>query len=167
MTRRTSPISLSDLSPKVRGQATRQILAQIKSKEDVAEVPVKSAFPSIRAPFQFFIPVPPSVNHLFATVGKRRIKSKKYKAWLSVAGWKIKEQSPHHIPGDVEINMLIHRPSDRCDLDNRLKATLDLIVSMGLIEDDTRVFGIHAIWSQASVGCRILIAPIEPFTIAR
>ena len=29
------------------------------------------------------LPLPPSTNHLFATVGRKRIKTKKYKQWIS------------------------------------------------------------------------------------
>lgn len=140
--------------------AQRQVREKLapKPKRDVEEVPIKPVFPSSLTPYSFSIPVPPSTNHLFAGVGKKRIKTKKYKAWLNTAGWKIQEQSPHCVPGDVAITLHIKRPNDFADIDNRLKSSLDLFVNMGLIEDDRFVVEIHASWSNVEA-CTVLIEP--------
>lgn len=94
----------------------------------------------------FSLPLPPSTNGLFVNgwVGKkgakklRRIPSKPYKAWREVAGWALKSQDHWHIGGAV--NVAIYLPAKmQGDVDNRIKAVLDLLVKYDRIDDDRNV----------------------------
>lgn len=93
----------------------------------------------------FKLPVPPSVNNLYVnhrgSLGgkKGRVKGAFYRAWLHDAGWEIRRQTmgfePPMFPGTVAVD--IKAPLNRRrDLDNSLKALLDVLVKMGIIVDD-------------------------------
>ena len=75
---------------------------------------------------------PPSVNRMYI---KGRIKSEAYRAWLSEAGWQLKAQNVRPVPGPVSLNISCPE-NGRRDLGNHEKPMTDLLVRMGLIEDD-------------------------------
>lgn len=120
----------------------------------------------------FTIPMPPSVNALFANVspaqraaaaaqGKKlpgRMKTAAYRAWIKEAGWTIRAQRPLPTPGRVEVGLSFERHSDRADVDGRIKATLDLMVTMGLIDDDRHVMRLVTEWTGAG-GCVVDVRP--------
>lgn len=89
---------------------------------------------------QFFIPLPPTANSLFANApGKGRVRTTKYRSWATAAGWMIKTQCVGPVPGSrwcVSIEAPIGHTRD---LDNVAKPTLDLLVAMHLIGDDRYV----------------------------
>lgn len=78
---------------------------------------------------------PPSVNHLYPTIRGRRVKSREYKAWIEAAGWELKNQRAKPVKGPVAVWLRVPE-NGRRDLDGYLKPTLDLLVSMKLIEGD-------------------------------
>lgn len=81
------------------------------------------------------LPMPVSVNALYATVGKRRVKTKAYRGWIRDAGWLLVLQRPDHIPG--KYNMSVRIPSStKGDCDNYLKALGDLLQRHGVIVND-------------------------------
>lgn len=82
------------------------------------------------------LPVPPSVNALFRNAtGKGRVKTGHYKAWLMEAGIKLKIQRP--IPVLGRYTLLIRIPQSlQGDIDNRIKAVSDLLVTHEVVEDD-------------------------------
>jgi crossover junction endodeoxyribonuclease RusA len=81
------------------------------------------------------LPVPPSVNGMYATARGRRIKSRKYRAWLTEAGWELQRQKVGCVGGPWEIDVAL--PADlRGDIDNRCKAILDLLVKHRVVDDD-------------------------------
>lgn len=83
------------------------------------------------------LPWPPSTNNLFATAGGRRHISKEYADWRREAGWTLQAQRPHKFKGPVEIAIELCAPTNRrFDLDNRMKATLDLLTTHQVITDD-------------------------------
>lgn len=89
------------------------------------------------------LPTSPSTNNLFATVaGRRRVKSQRYRTWLNAAGWDVKEAAPEPIRGEVDVSITFDR-ADRKDIDNGVKAILDLLVEHGLIDDDKHVVSLH------------------------
>lgn len=103
--------------------------------------------------------LPPSVNGIFRNVhGRGRVKTKAYKAWLKAAGWEVNCQKPIRIAGKVEIDITCKRPSGNSDIDNRVKAALDLLVTMNLIDDDRYVERVRAQWGAVE-GCQIVISP--------
>lgn len=87
------------------------------------------------------LPLPPSVNHLFPTVGKRRMKSMKYKTWLAVA-LPILKALPRWQGGyPIKVRMVIQEKiHGNCDIANFEKATCDSLVSAGIIHNDTNKF---------------------------
>lgn len=82
------------------------------------------------------LPLPPSVNNLFSTSGRRRVKSREYQSWLRAAGLEIvaQKQRPNAIKGRVAVD--VQCVDGRTDLDNRMKTILDLLVLHCLIERD-------------------------------
>jgi Holliday junction resolvase RusA-like endonuclease len=88
---------------------------------------------------RFTCPIGPSVNNLFVnTPGRGRIRGTPYRDWLHDAGWIVKLQHPPAVPGLVRvfIEAPLHR---RRDLDNSLKAPIDLIVQLGIIKKDNLI----------------------------
>lgn len=88
---------------------------------------------------RFSVPVPPSVNNLYPTAGARRVKSSAYRGWLRAAFWlAIKDLGggEHQgIIGSVSVTLMVGIDR-RSDIDGRVKAILDLLVSLRIIEDD-------------------------------
>lgn len=89
----------------------------------------------------FQLPLPPSVNHLWATVGSRRVKTKHYKSWIDLATIGLLGARPHKklwYPVEVEIRIWKCKGfSTNRDIDNIIKPVLDVLVSEGVIDGDT------------------------------
>jgi Holliday junction resolvase RusA-like endonuclease len=114
------------------------------------------------------LPIPPSANNLFPT-GKngKRFKSKEYAAWQEAAGWELKAQwsaRPRHvqpIAGKFTIACDFGRFADkrRRDLGNREKGVMDLLVTHGVIADDSLAEEMTLRWcddiAQGRVRCYI------------
>ena len=96
------------------------------------------------------LPFPPSVNNLFA--GKRRrYPTKRYQQWRTHAGWMLRQQKPRYPQGRVDLDIELVAPDRRPrDAGNYEKACTDLLVSMGVLEDDAArcVRGVTARWSD-------------------
>lgn len=100
------------------------------------------------------IPLPPSANHIW----KNYHKSKAYKAWIVEAGWLSKRRDK--IVGPWRITVLAKRPDKRRrDLDNLLKPIIDLVVSLGLVEDDSKLEMISARWVTSGEGVEVRLEP--------
>lgn len=95
--------------------------------------------------FTATIPTPPSTNNLFANGKHGRFKSKKYEAWIVEAGKELLAQKPQHFAGRVEVQLQVPRNLRR-DLDNHWKASLDLLVSHGVIQDDRFIERLYVFW---------------------
>ena len=97
---------------------------------------------------QITLPFPPGVNNLFATVGKRRVRSKRYREWSSEARAMIARQPfQGWIDGPFCASFYVTRPDKRKrDLDGLLKAPLDLLVEIGLIDDDSMAQSLTIQW---------------------
>jgi len=103
------------------------------------------------------IPIPPSVNSIYVNVPKRgRVKSGAYVRWIKTAGWELQCQPHPRVPGRVNVLIEIRRPSANSDVDNRIKATLDLLVSHGVIDDDRNVASVRAVWADID-SCRVTV----------
>lgn len=109
------------------------------------------------------LPFPPSVNNLFANGKSGRYTTQQYKDWRTSAGWKIKADRTQRVPGPVSLTLVYEEKHGRRDLDNLLKACLDLLVEHKIIDGDHRtvVRAIAASWSEKVQGVRITIAPAE------
>jgi Holliday junction resolvase RusA-like endonuclease len=113
------------------------------------------------------LPAPPSANTLFKNVpGKGRVRTPLYDTWLANAGWKLRLQNPETVHGPVLIIIGIERTSAMADIDNRVKATLDLLVKHKVIDDDRHVAGIAIAWNPPRDGLmRIAIQSAGPMVL--
>ncbi len=82
------------------------------------------------------LPMPPSTNTLYRNVaGKGRVTSARYMRWKEAAATEALLQRQKHIGGPVEVSIRVKRDR-RSDIDNRVKAAVDFLVSQGFIDDD-------------------------------
>jgi Holliday junction resolvase RusA-like endonuclease len=113
----------------------------------------------------FSLPLPPSVNGLWANGKTRRFRTQNYEDWIHEAGWELKRQRVPGISGPVSIRYELEEPKTKrkTDLGNREKATTDLLVTNGIIEaDDQRIVReINLSWSRDVNGVRVTIKSIE------
>ncbi len=109
------------------------------------------------------IPRPPSTNNLFIGTGSKRVRSPAYKQWTELAGWELARQRPAKTAGAVSILIEVEEPRTgrRQDIDNKLKAAVDLLVTHALIESDDQftVRKITGEWSKDIEGARVTIEP--------
>jgi crossover junction endodeoxyribonuclease RusA len=112
----------------------------------------------------FELPMPPSVNKMYRNVpGKGRAKTKDAKVWAHEAGWILvtqRNRTGRHkcLTGAIEVEVSAYRPaSRRRDLDNILKAILDLLTSTQTIADDSQVVAINARWVSEGVPCLVTV----------
>lgn len=105
------------------------------------------------SPLSFSLPRPPSVNQCYGTNfdTKRRYRTKKYLAWIKLAGWTvIKLGRAHKIQGKINVSYAVARVKDnrRRDVANYEKPLSDFIVSHGFIEDDSLIQKAEIFWSD-------------------
>lgn len=107
------------------------------------------------------VPAPPSTNALYRNVpGRGRVKTGAYKDWAGRAGWTLKSQAPAAVPGRVIIIIGIERESAASDIDNRVKALFDLLVTHKVIKDDRYVTAFAIAWApKATDQARLAIMP--------
>jgi Holliday junction resolvase RusA-like endonuclease len=101
------------------------------------------------------LPTPPSLNALWRHDKGRVHRSKEYDQWRHDAGWTLKEQKPPSIAGWCSIRLSASIPARRRDLDNLMKALLDLLVAYRVIENDADVAGIEARWDRTVPAGRV------------
>jgi Holliday junction resolvase RusA-like endonuclease len=66
------------------------------------------------------------------------VRSKEYNRWIDEAGLELMRQRPKRHEGPVSIKIVASPPHARKrDLDNLLKASLDLLVAHAIIVDDS------------------------------
>ena len=120
------------------------------------------------------LPLPPSLNNLFPTVmtdkGPKRVKSGAYRAWLKEAGW-LAKAARGRVSGPFVATLVCDRPADKRkhDLDGLAKAPLDLLTSLGLIDDDSLAERVTLEWSSPASApvksttpmVKVTIAPLE------
>ncbi len=105
------------------------------------------------------MPPPPSVNNLFKNAGRKgRVPTPAYDDWKRHAGWQVKAQKPAPVRGPVAVTIVHGRR--RADLDNLNKAPLDLLVSLGVIDDDSNVRRLVCEFGSV-VGCVVTIQQME------
>ena len=110
---------------------------------------------------------PISVNNMFANNrkgGGRRI-TERYRTWRQAQGWQMKEAGPlPSIKGAVHVAAWIpeRKVSPLMDIDNTAKGYLDMLVNLGVIEDDSRkiVRSLCLHWIDADAGW-IDVTPLE------
>jgi crossover junction endodeoxyribonuclease RusA len=113
------------------------------------------------AAMEFYLPYPPTANNLFVNAGQRgRVRSKKYEVWRKLAGWKIKEQKVKPVPGLVQLEIYAVAPDKRKrDVANLEKAVADVLVTMGVIEDDSKIMRNVQEWATGNGECLVVVTP--------
>ena len=113
------------------GSFSQELPSQQVAVAETQAQQVRGARPEIA----FTLPPPPSVNNLFVTVGRKRVKSARYRSWQHTAGWELQAQRPGRISGPwtCEITLPVRT---RADADNLAKPILDLLVAHGVTDDD-------------------------------
>ena len=129
----------------------------------------------------FRLPMPPSINGAYANVrGRGRVATKTLRSWKAAAGASVQlalasiDQRPV-FGGRVDVALRVPIPANgrNRDGDNCLKATLDLLVSTGVIADDNwrRVRASSVEWVDDDLGgdCLVTVLQIakEPATRAK
>lgn len=91
--------------------------------------------------YTLFLPQPTSVWKLYRGTGRRRHRSPEYEAWLTEAGLACVVRPRTPLP---QAEVVIVRPADcRLDIDNGLKAILDLLQMKGYVGNDKHVKEMH------------------------
>lgn len=97
----------------------------------------------------FTLPYPPTANNLFMNVGKRRIRTKAYDAWIAEASYWIHIQNAPVVGGPYTLAIIAHRPDRRArDIDNLIKPISDVLTKTSVISDDSRAEKVSAEWSK-------------------
>jgi len=107
------------------------------------------------------LPFPPSVNAMYRNVpGRGRVKDDPYKRWIENAGWELLSQRPRKFKQRVSVRISMNPPRRSCgDVDNRIKAVLDLLTRHGVIADDKRecVASVAAQWVDEGPICQVIV----------
>ncbi|MDH3740292.1 MAG: RusA family crossover junction endodeoxyribonuclease [Hyphomicrobiales bacterium] len=110
--------------------------------------------------------MPPSTNNLFINVpGKGRVRSERYKTWRRAAENLYLAQKrgcvavEGHFRADIVLSSKRRRKNS--DADNFIKAALDFLQSMNLIENDALADRVSVEWGEAEEGCRVFIMPSQ------
>jgi Holliday junction resolvase RusA-like endonuclease len=83
------------------------------------------------------LPIPPSVNEMYRHHGHITYKTKIAKDWIKGCLKLVKVKKPYKRSVDLSVHFYFKR--DR-DIDNSLKALLDLVQKAGIIENDSQVY---------------------------
>ena len=103
---------------------------------------------------RLWLPYPPATNNLFINVGKRRVRSKRYDAWIKAAWRELVRHvadlnlRPPMITGAYTAILTAQRPDRRKrDIDGLIKPVLDLLVKAGVTPDDSLCERVTAQWA--------------------
>lgn len=95
------------------------------------------------------LPWPPAANNLFATFNNHRIRTRRYEAWITDATEAVLRQRPQKLAGPFHVRILLDRPDKRRrDLDGLAKAAMDLLVKLGVTDDDSLAQSLSLAWSD-------------------
>lgn len=113
-------------------------------------------------PVRLRLPIPPSVNASYANVpGRGRVATKALRQWKKDAGWMLQSQRPGRVAGKYRACLYLPERM-RGDVDGRLKAALDLLVTHGVTDDDHFAHSALAERSEI-VGVGECLIVIEPY----
>lgn len=107
------------------------------------------------------IPTPPSTNQLYAHRPGGVYLTPKYRRWKTEAGWAIQMQKPGKIKGPYTVELFVPMLGDA---DNRCKSAGDLLVSMGVTDDDRHCMSITATKEPGRKDCLVVIRPATEAT---
>lgn len=105
-----------------------------------------------------YLPYPTSVNRLWRKTATGVYRSPEYGTWFRAAGNELNAQNPGKVSGPYELRIVLGRPDRRRrDLDNTVKAISDLLVTHGVIGDDSEAIKITLEWSDAITGAHVFV----------
>ncbi len=120
---------------------------------------------------EYQLTIPPSTNNLFVNVGRRRIKSKQYSAWLTENALRLRLQRIVTVSAPARIELKIKGGrgfSRQRDGDNCLKSVYDLLVSVGILESDRftalpdqRLLYVEDLRKEAVAECTVTVESIS------
>lgn len=117
-------------------------------------------------PWSIILPKPPTVNHMYIASAKRgvRFPSPELREWWAKVDALIEKIETPMYAGQVWISITVE-DTGTGDIDNRIKAVLDLLVKKKVIVDDSRKYlrGVYADWGNVT-GCRV---EVSPFPLSR
>jgi crossover junction endodeoxyribonuclease RusA len=118
-------------------------------------------------PTRIVIPFPPSVNHYWATSGKRKYLTKRAKVFREQVTAAAIEQGVFRkwLDGPLCLTIAAHPPDrHRRDLDNLLKATQDALQMAGVYHDDWQICDLRMRWAAMVPGGQldVTISDWEP-----
>ena len=104
------------------------------------------------------LPYPVSTNAIWARTRTGMRKSPKYTAWLIEAGQIAKHYRAYAVVGKYNLYLAASRPDNRKrDIDNLIKSVSDLLVSCGLVRDDSDCEMVSARWVTAGEGVNVRV----------
>ncbi len=107
------------------------------------------------------LPIPPSSNNMFFNTGRGRAITPEYKAWREEAGLMLRRQKPVAFVGRASLPIEIDEAacSASSDVTNRVKAVEDLLVSHGILRDDSRKYvkTVTSSWETGIGACRVTV----------
>lgn len=112
------------------------------------------------------LPYPVSVNKIWRGGRQGKVyRSPSYRSWMLSAGMELLAQksklSPKNIAGEYSLFVVLNPPdSRRRDLDNTLKVLQDLLVSQGIVQDDSLCEKLYARWGtaqEAPLGALVIV----------
>ena len=114
------------------------------------------------------LPYPPSVNHYWGTMGKRRFIGAKGKEFRRVV-LEVSE-GVQKAEGRLSMRVELYPPDRRVrDIDNITKALLDACMHAGCYDDDSQIDELHIIRREVRKGggCSVTITALEPSRTGR
>lgn len=108
--------------------------------------------------YSYNLPMPPSVNALWKTGNARMYRSKKYLEWIAECEGMLADRERPRIDYPFAIDIAVGRPSKRrMDIDNRVKAVMDILEREEIITDDCLCWHMTVYWDEEITGCKVMI----------
>ncbi len=113
---------------------------------------------------QLLLPYPPSVNHYWGQVGKRRFIGKRGVEFRKAVAEACLDAGVEALEGRLAVHVALFPPDRRKrDVDNVLKSLLDACEHAGCYESDSQIDELHIVRQEVKKGggCTVVILPIE------
>jgi len=113
------------------------------------------------------LPFPVSVNAMYANRKKGRYCTAQYTAWKEAAGWELQMQKPEKITGLYRLTIMLHETDRRRrDPDNFVKCVSDLLVSHGVVSDDSNCVSLSVErYADIEHKCTVALRTADKFPI--
>lgn len=123
--------------------------------------PSGGAIPSEARTVTLQLPKPPSVNRLWRKNPHGGMYlDKGYMAWRNDAARMLLVQRRPRVNGRFTASIIVDAAGRRGDVDNRIKATLDVLQYCGVITNDSLCDRVTAEWGIAPTGCTVTLTEV-------